>query len=622
MSDYLSSIANTINYRYTSNLGMFQIGGAVSGLDTASIIDQILQAESRPLQQLTEKYNKLDLMRKAFQEVDQKLEELRDFVFEFKLQKNVMIKTAESSNENVVKAEAYAAATPGTYYVKVLQMATSSTLYGFSTVRVSIDPASTTFGDLNYYTTPTDSVIRIYDKSTGEYREVSISTSDTINDVVNKLSSAIDDIFGDGSADVSFDSTTGKLSIGTTDDSKQIVLTQVSGNFLRVFHLDEDSPIGAATDKIVSTAPIWAINPELKTLQNLADYNGTTVSDGTIKINGVEISITTADTIQDIINKINDSDAGVYAYYDYHQNKIILRREDFGNKAITLEDDGNILQTLGLVSDGANNPIFIAGQSAHIQVSMNGVDYVDVYADKNEGIEFEGIGFTIRSVSNDITVVRVNIDKEAIKEKLKEFVDKWNETMDYIYEKLNEEPVKDKNPDEMTDEEKMKGVLKNDPYLRSIFERLKRFMTMEIDSNSEFHYLFDIGISSGDVGGTYENMMRGKLTLDEDKLDEIINGKLDELWKFLGDGENSFMQRLHSFLWDLTKFNGEIDSVAGMNGRLFREQRLLAKEIADWLNRLHKREEELWRKFSYMEEVISRLQAQGAWISQAFAQKK
>ena len=622
MSDYLSSIASTINYRYTSNMGMFQIGGAVSGLDTATIIDQILQAESRPLQTLTEKYNKLDLMRKAFGQVKDKLIELRDLVFDFKLQKNVMIKKAESSNESVLQATAYATAATGNYYVKVLQMATSSTLYGFSTVRVNIDPSTTTFGDLNYYTTPVDSTIRIYDKNTGEYREVSISTSDTIDDIVSKIQSAIDDIFGAGSADVSFDSATGKLSIGTTDDSKQIVLTEVSGNFLKVFHLDEDSPIGASTDKIVSTAPVWAINTEVKTLQNLADYNGTTVADGTIKINGVEISISTSDTIDEILDKINSSNAGVFAYYDYHENKIVLRRNDFGNKAITVEDSNDILKTLGLASDGTNNPIFIAGQSAHIQVSTNGVDFIDVYDDKNEGIEFNGLSFTIRSVSTDITVVRVNIDKESIKEKLKNFVDKWNEVMDFIHEKLTEKPVEGKNEEEMSDEDKMKGVLRNDRYLRSLFDRLKRFMTTEIDNDGKFHYLFEIGISSGDAGGEYTNMMLGKLTLDEDKLDKIIDEDLDDLWKFLGDGENSFMQRLHKFLWDLTKFNGEIDSVAGMNGRLFREQRLLAKEIADWINRLQKREEELWRKFSYMEEVISRFQAQGAWISQALASRK
>ena len=623
MSDYLSSIASTINQKYTSNMGLFQIGGAVSGLDTSTIIDEILKAESQPLNQLTERFKKLDLMKKAYNEVKQKLEEFRDFVFDFKLQKNVMLKTAESSNENVLQAQAFAGATDGTYFVKVLQMATNSTLYGRSTVRVDIDPSSTKFGDLNYYTTPTNSTIRIYNSQTGEYKDVDITTDNTIDDIVNNIKSAIDDLFGSGSADVSFSN--GKLSIGTNDDSKQITITQLSGNFMQVFHLDEDSPTGAATDKIESTAPVWAIRSSLKTLQDLANYNGTSVSDGTIKINGVDIKISTSDTIDEILDKINSSKAGVFAYYDYHQNKVVLRRNDFGNKAITLEDDGNILSTLGLVDSDysdSDNPVFVAGQNAHLQISMNGVDYVDVYSDKNEGIDFEGISFTVRATSTTPVMVKVNTDKEAIKKKLHDFVDKWNDLMGYIYEKLNEEPVKNKNPEDMTDEEKMKGVLRNDQYLRSIFDRLKRFMTMEVSSDEKFKYLFEIGISSGDVGGSYENMMKGKLTVDDDKLDKVIDNNLEDLWKFLGDGDNSFMQKLHNFLWNLTKFNGEIDSVAGTDGRIYREQRMLSKEIADWMERLQEREQELWRKFDYMEQVISKFQSMGAWLAQATAKRK
>ena len=623
MSDYLNSIANTINQKYTSSMGMFQVGGAVSGLDTSTIIDQILKAESQPLNRLTERFKKLDLMKKAYNEVKEKLEDFRNFVFDFKLQKNVMLKTAESSNENALQAQAFANATNGTYFVKVLQMATNSTLYGRSTVRVSLDPSTTKVGDLNYYTTPTNSTIRIYNSQTGDYRDVDITTDNTIDDVVNNIQSAIDDLFGSGSADVSFSN--GKLSIGTNDDSKKITITQLSGNFMQVFHLDEDSPNGASTDKIESTAPVWAIRSSLKTLQDLADYNGTSVSDGTIKINGVEIDVSTSDTIDEVLEKINSSKAGVFAYYDYHQNKIVLRRNDFGNKAITLEDDGNILSTLGLVDSDysdSDNPIFVAGQNAHLQISMNGVDYVDVYSDKNEGIEFEGISFTVKSTSSTPITVKVNTDKEAIKQKLHDFVDKWNDLMKYIYDKLNEEPVKNKNPEDMTDEEKMKGVLKNDQYLRSIFDRLKRFMTTEVSSDDKFKYLFEIGISSGDVGGSYENMMKGQLTLDDDKLDDIIDNNLEDLWKFLGDGENSFMQKLHGFLWNLTKFNGEIDSVAGVNGRIYREQRLLSKEIADWMNRLQQRERDLWRKFNYMEEVISKFQAMGSWLAQATAKKK
>ncbi len=614
MSDFLSSIAKTVNYRYTSNLGMFQIGGAVSGLDTATIIDQILQVEGRPLQELNVRYEKLELMKKAYYEIDDKLEELRDLVFDFKLQSNVVKKTADISDESVLNVRIAPTAINGTYYVKVLQMATNSTLTGSEVVSGTVT-STTVLSDINYFTSPLDSTVRIYDTNTGSYQDVTINRTDTVQDIVDKINNALDTLFGSGAGNASFDETTGKLTI-TTSTGDEFAITQLSGNFMRVFHLDETPGKGTS---LTSTAPVWALNSEIKTLQNIADYKGITINSGKVKINGVDIEIDPNDTLEELINKINSSNANVVAYYDYHANKIVLRHKDYGNKAITLEDTDstNLFDVLSL-----DSPIFNPGQQAHIQVSSDGLNYTDVYADTNEGIEFDGMIFTIKSTSSTPVVLRVATDVDGIVEKFKEFVDKWNEVVGFIYDKLHEEPVKDKDWNEMSDEEKMKGILKGDDFLETIFERLRRFMTEQIKSDGTFRYLFDIGISSGDVGASYENMMKGKLQIDEDKLREIIENNLSDLWDFIGGSDESFMNKLYSYLWDMTKFNGGIDQVAGTNGRIFREQRFLAKRIQDWIMRLQKREEELWRKFSYMEDVISRLQAQSAWLSQATAKKR
>jgi flagellar hook-associated protein 2 len=110
--------------------------------------------------------------------------------------------------------------------------------------------------------------------------------------------------------------------------------------------------------------------------------------------------------------------------------------------------------------------------------------------------------------------------------------------------------------------------------------------------------------------------MKGHLEVDEEKLRQIVEEDPDKVWEFFG-GENGFATQLDDYLWELVKFNGRIDQVAGISGRIEREQRFLATQIASWIERLSKREQELWRKFSAMEEVISQLQSQGSWISQA-----
>jgi len=626
MSDIIDSAANAVNYRYTSNLGWFQIGGAVSGLDTASIVDKILELESKPLQDLNLKFEKIQLKRKAFEEVKSKLQELRDMVFDLKLRSNLMLKKATSSNESILEASASTIAAEGNYFIKVLDLATSSTLEGADIMSNPGVTSSTAVSDLNYYIVPQDSTIRIYKKigNTIDYEDVDISTSDTIQEVVNKINTTLDNLFGSGAGISSYDESTGKLTIkidsSVAGSDAQFSITQLSGNFLKVFHLNETYLEGT---EVTSNAPVWVVN-ENKTLQDVADYLGETINDGSIKINDVEIEVNSSDTIDKLILRINGSNAGVFAYYDYHSNKIVLTSKETGNTSITVDDNGTgVAKLLGLESNDNGDPYFTPGQSAHIQVSADGSNYFDVYSDSNTGIEFEGITFDIKNTTSTPVIVQVRKDADEIKNKLKDFVDKWNEVVGYIYDKLNEKPIKDKSWEEMSDDEKMKGILKDDSYLKSLFERMKRFMYSSFGSEGDYHYLFDIGISSGDVGASYENIMEGHLEIDEDRLDDIINNHFEDLWNFLGaDDEESFFPKLHGFLWDLTKFGGEIDSVAGTNGRLWREQRFLAQRISEWVMRLNKRKEELWEKFSYMEDVISRLQAQSAWLANATANKK
>lgn len=614
MSDIISSAANTINYRYTSNLGWFQFGGISSGLDTSSIIEKILEIESRPLQNLNLKYEKLKLQREVWNDIDAKLEEFRDLIFDLKLKSNLYLMSASSSDESILSVSASPSAIEGTYYVKVVSLAKSSVLSGAGIMNSSLVDSSTSYGSIDFYTTPEDSVIRIYNAQTGDYVDVNISTSDTVGDIENNITKALQTDLGLSSASAQYDSSSGKFVIDTGDPDETITITQLSGNFMEVFHLDEVTPTGS---RIESSAPVWTVSED-KTLDYIASKLSKSISDGTITINGAEISISTSDTIAQVVSKITSAtDAGVTAYYDYHQNQIVLVSRELGNNPIVVEDPDStgIPALLGLMSNENGNPIFSAGQGSHIQISLDGNNYTDVYSDSNT-VTYKGITFDVKNTTSTPVIVRVSKDVSGIEDKIQEFVDKWNEVMEFLYEKLNEEPVEGKSWDEMSDEEKKQGILRNDPSLRSLFERIKNFMIDSFNSSGEIHHLFEIGVSSGDIGSGFENMLKGHLEIDETKLEEAINQNMDEVWNFLAGADDSFFESLHSFLWDVTKFAGEIDNIAGTDGRIDREQKYLAEQIADWVRRLQKREEELWRKFSYMEEVLARFQAQSAWLAQ------
>ncbi|MDK2786457.1 MAG: flagellar hook-associated protein 2 [Thermotoga sp.] len=600
----LSKIASTINMRYYSQLGGFQVGGAVSGLDTQSIIDAILEAESQPLQDLTEKYEKYELMQKAYEEVKTKLREFRDLVYSFKLQSTIVQKTALSSNETFLSAEASSVAITGVYHVRIVQTATYTTLIGKNEV-VPPPDSTKTFGELDYMYFPQEGTVRLYNNESGNYQDVQILSSDTIDDIVNKLNSALSSLGITGT--VSYDTATGKISI-TSD--KNFALVDISGNFTKVFHLDEASlSFDGTSYSLTSTASVSSLSTA-KTLVQIATYTSRTIVSGKVKINGVEIDVDQNDTLSSLIEKINDSQAGVTASYDYHTNKLVIVSKNSGPGSITLEDtDGTgLFSLLGIESHS-----LYVGQKAHLQISMDGTNWTDIYSDTND-VEYNGVTFHVSGVTSETITVDVKTDTDAIVEKIKEFVDKWNEIMDYLNEKLTEEPVTDKSEEEMTEEEKMKGVLKGDDFLEGVFTRLRGFITYRVEG--DINYLWELGITTGDIGTGYENMMKGHLELDEEKLRQVVEDDPNRVWEFFGS-ENGFATKLDDYLWNLVKFNGEIDQVAGISGRIEREQRFLATQIASWIERLSRREQELWRKFSAMEEVISQLQAQGSWISQA-----
>ncbi len=593
----LSNIASAINYRYQGSRNV-QFAGIISGLDTSSIVEKLMELESQPVIRLTEKYKTLELKQKAYQHVKEKLVEFTNFLGTFKLQSTLLAKRVET-NSTVLIAEASTTALNGTYQVKILSTATRSSLTGGRTIGPDDVDLSTTFGSLNYRYVPMDSSLTIQ-KGSQNY-SVTISTSDTIADIISKLEA----VFGSGN--VQF--VDGKLRILSNE---AFAIRQNSGTFMNVFNLS-NAPVvqSSGTYSIESTAHVGAISAN-KLISQIASYRGITVDSGEIEINGVEISFTTSMSLNQLISTINNSNAGVTVRYDESSDKLIFVSNNTGAQTISINDNGtNLSQLFGL-----DTAVFNVGSTAHIQISSDGTNWQDLYSSSNE-FSYSGITIGILNSSPEIQRFTINNDIQGIKEKIKEFVSKWNETMKYLYTKLTEDTVEGKDESEMTEEEKLQGLLKNDSLVRRIFENLRSFIYTRVETDIKL--LSEIGISTGSFG--YENIKLGQLVLDEDKLTAKITEDPYKIWQFFGEPDKGFAQKLQSYLRETTKTTGLIDRVAGVSGSISREKRALAQQIADWIERLQKKEQQLWSKFTAMEAVLSRMQAQGTWLSQAIATK-
>jgi len=140
---------------------------------------------------------------------------------------------------------------------------------------------------------------------------ISVATTDTINDVINRInqsSAGVTAVFNAATEQIDFlQDTLG--SVPTID------LQGDTSNFLDAM-------------KLSSASVIAGIDPENEqSLANVAAFSS--VQDGNILINGTQISIDTAnDSLSAVLDRINNSAAGVVASFDTNTQRVVIEAQD------------------------------------------------------------------------------------------------------------------------------------------------------------------------------------------------------------------------------------------------------------------------------------------------------
>ncbi|WGS64099.1 flagellar filament capping protein FliD [Marinitoga aeolica] len=616
-----------------SYLGSFQFGGVASGLDTSAIIDQLMSVERKPLERLQNEFDTLQLKQKAWKEVDSKLSDFWDFLATFKLKSNLIPKSVQVSDVNVLSATASTSASNVSFKVKVNSLSSSTALTPNNTLG-NIPDLTTQYYQLDGRTTPVAGTftLKALDSSGNvlESTQISFSGTDTIGDIINQIDT--NSTYFTASLD------NGKLKIeekaGMEGTVSKVLLGDSSdtSNFVDVFNLEGSDfvPGGATAGYIESTVHAGAIN----TSKLLSDISSD-VASGIIRINGTEITVSSTDTLGDLIARINASNANVVAWYDENEDKLMIRNKEGGPQSITIEDGDstgsnktNLLDDLSWVDNSGNYMGTItAGTAANVGIDLDGDGTADLTKTTwGNTVEYNNVTLNLKSISSGWVDVQVTQDADATYDKISEFVDKYNEVIGYIYDKLNEEPVKAEKGQTLSEEDKMKGILKGDENLQDIFYNLRDIaygvISWSSDVNAEYNSLYDIGVNSGDAGGSYENTMKGILQINEGKLKEAIQNNAEEVWKLFAyedDNNKGIAIQFKDYVWDTTKFGGTIDQISGTTGTIGTEMRDIAKRMTTLVDQLQRKEAYYWQKFSAMEQSVSQMQSQGSWIASAFA---
>ncbi|MDI6631670.1 MAG: flagellar filament capping protein FliD [Bacillota bacterium] len=150
---------------------LMRITGVMSGLDTESLINQLMAIERRPIDLLNNKKETLEAQKTAWQEINTKLADLQSKLADLKLMSTYTGKVATSSNESVVTGTASSTATPATYSITVTQLAQAH-----SVASDRFDSASAELGFSGTFTV--------------EGVAVTVATTDSLNSIRDKINAA------------------------------------------------------------------------------------------------------------------------------------------------------------------------------------------------------------------------------------------------------------------------------------------------------------------------------------------------------------------------------------------------------------------------------------------------
>ncbi|OEF99518.1 hypothetical protein BHF71_08735 [Vulcanibacillus modesticaldus] len=423
---------------------------------------------------------------------------------------------------------------------------------------------------------------------------------------------------------------------------------------IRVDQLAEAAYINSAADIRANTAfdPNGNLVDEAA---NLVDFNTSYTSftiqaiqaDGTL---GSAISFTidpNTESLNDVINKINNSNAGVNIFYDQQTGRISMTAKNTGDVSgqpeIIITGDF-LTKTLGLASDnvvaGANGNL---GKNA--KFNINGID---TERPSNTFI-INGFEYTLKQVTDDgdsitepgeLVTINSTTDTDQIVDTIVKFVDKYNEIIEKINDKLSEEryrdypPLTDDQKKELSDneielwEEKAKsGLLRNDSLLSNGLNQMRTTLYTPVQGiNTKYDQLSEIGIT------TSSNYLdKGKLIIDENKLRQAIqddalavydlfNKEVKDASGNLVYDQSGIARRLRDVIdQTITNVEARAGNSLKTNAQFTIGRNLdrINKDIADFETRLIELEDKYWRQFTEMEKAINRYNSQfGALMSQ------
>jgi flagellar hook-associated protein 2 len=620
-----------------------RITGMASGLDTETMIKQLMKAETVKVDKVKQDKQIFQWKQDLYRDIIGDLSSLRSTYFDvLKPDTNMLSKNnygafdSTSSNSTIASASATTGAVAGKYTVKVNQLAASASITSSSIIA-----------------NQTDNVI---DPTTWQGKKIKF------NDTEITLSSplaSVDDIVNDINSKITAGSMKGKVQATKIVDGANtyIKFEALTTDNVKITNLDSIANLNTLDGKI--------INPSLST--KLADL-GMTDATGSFKFtyNGTSVSIdniSNQSTMGDLIQSISTKTSGnVTAKFSELTSKFELRTTATGGStAINIDNSINVTLRAALAIPA--DYTIKNGQDAKVDITPPGAAVPTSVIKSSNNFTIDSVSYNLLKADAATNVdITISANTQKAFDKIKGFIDKYNELVDKVNTKVEQKkqydfkPLTEEQKESMEEEEIKKweekakeGLLKNDSNLQNMLNSMR---------SAFFEGVEGAGISLKHLGlnTSSDVSQRGKIVFDaalggEQKLKDMIATRGDQVAKIFMQSsikqpsyspdltltqrnernkDQGILQRINDILQDYVRTTrnssgkkGILIEKAGLKGDFTEYNNLLTKQIQDkdkiistLSQKLADKENKYYIQFSKLEQAMNKMNSQSSWLSQ------
>jgi flagellar hook-associated protein 2 len=556
-----------------------------------AIVQELGAAEAAPETQWEQQQSNINAQNTAYQTISTDMTTLQTDIQALQNSSLYQNAAVQSSNSSIATGTAANGAALGNYTFNISQLATAAQLNGATQVNGSnlsqaISPdgnlSNVTMGTAGFGTPVTAGTFTV------DGDQVTVSTTESLQDVFNSIATATNN-----KVTASYSSSTDEITLASNDGSEVILGSAAdTSNFLQVAQLYNNG-----TDSVTSSSALGHV--QLNANMSSADTS-TAITDGgngqgEFTVNGIAINYNSStDSIQDVINNINESAAGVTASYDSVDNRFVLTNNTTGDVGVSVQDvTGNFAAATGLATGtlqhGSNLLYTVNGSSQQLVSQSNTI----TPAESNIS------GLTVTALGKGAVTMNVAGDSSAVTTAVQQFVTDYNALQNYI----NSQQIVSTSSSGTT----TPGPLTGDETANQLVSDIRSMVTSAVSSLSgqPVSMLSDLGITTNGQNNT--------LAVNTSTLNSAAADNLSEVSALFNDPTNGIATQLNNYI---TNALGTQGSITNQQSTLSQESTNIGTQISNLNTQISANEAQWTSEFQSMETAISQTNQELTYLSE------